>query len=470
MARTESRQAHSERVAAQAAGRFVRSLHVMLRSARLYQKNHPRLVESLEAAEESLRAAFDHAAPLAIRFEHGRAVFRGQPLADGRGEMKSLADDLSGRGVSVLVFHRETNLGELNSLATLLSARNGNGHSTVASEWPRVLERHHIAGIRINVLPDEKKADAALASLITAVLQLDLSRWKDEDQQLAGPPEAQSTDELIRALRLLNNVAKNVLRPTLAFAPERTESPRLMTPAEMLRKSFEQATRRTVLVLVAALQNQVPEEGEDLEPYFARLAERLVLQLAREQLRSGKIDVPEMRALFERVAREVAAMAEYQPGAAVAEFRLLRVPSSIAQWTEEAAVEHLYQIFWEDLPPREKSGVLRGPHAWCVPAESLGAYLEHLAGAGGEREARLILLNYAGCLEHRDVVARRAVAAGLSEFGRLAEVLWPGFMPEELSQSVVRALVTETAPDVSAVLASVTSDFVRLALRKTDFA
>jgi HEAT repeat protein len=43
-------------------------------------------------------------------------------------------------------------------------------------------------------------------------------------------------------------------------------------------------------------------------------------------------------------------------------------------------------------------------------------------------------------------------------------------MPEELSQSVVRALVTETAPDVSAVLASVTSDFVRLALRKTDFA
>ena len=78
VARTESRQAHSERVAAQAAGRFVRSLHVMLRSARLYQKNHPRLVESLEAAEESLRAAFDHAAPLAIRFEHGRAIFRGQ--------------------------------------------------------------------------------------------------------------------------------------------------------------------------------------------------------------------------------------------------------------------------------------------------------------------------------------------------------------------------------------------------------
>ncbi len=470
MARTESRQAHSERVAAQAAGRFVRSLHVMLRSARLYQKNHPRLIESLEAAEESLRAAFDHAAPLAIRFEHGRAIFRGQPLADGRGEMKSLAEDLSGRGVSVLVFSRETNLGELNSLATLLSAsRNGNGHSTMASEWPRILERQHVAGIRINVLPEEKKADAALGSLITAVLQLDLKRWKDEDEHEAGPPEAKSADELIRVLRLLNNVAKNVLRPTLALAPDRSESPRMMTPAEALRKSFEQATRRTVLILVAALQNQVPREAEDLEPYFSRLAESLVLRLAGEQLRSRKMDVPEMRGLFDRVAREVAAMAEYQPGAAVAELRLLRVPPSIAQWTEEAAVEHLHQMFWEELPAKDKSDVLRGPHAWCVPADSLGAYLEQLANSSGEREARLILLNYAGCLDHRDLVARRAVAAGLSEFGHLAEVLWPGFMPEELSQSVVRAMVAETAPDVSAVLASVTSNFVRLALRKTDF-
>ena len=122
VARTESRQAHTERAAALAAGRFVRSLHVLLRSARLYQKNHPRLVESLEGAEESLRAAHDHAAPLAIRFDHGRVVFRGQPLSDSRGEMKSLAEDLSGRGVSVLVFSRETNLGELNSLAALLSA------------------------------------------------------------------------------------------------------------------------------------------------------------------------------------------------------------------------------------------------------------------------------------------------------------------------------------------------------------
>jgi len=468
--RTESRQAHTERAAAQAAGRFVRSLHVLLRSARLYQRNHPRLVESLEGAEESLRAAHDHAAPLAIRFDHGRVVFRGQPLSDSRGEMKSLAEDLSGRGVSVLVFSRETNLGELNSLAALLSAsRNGNGHATMSSEWPHLLERQHVAGIRINVLADEKKADAALGSLITAVLQLDLKKWKDDEVQESGPPAAKSVDELIRVLRLLNTVAKNVLRPALALSPDRSESPHLMTPAETLRSSFEQATRRTVLILVTALQNQVPREAEDPEAYFSRLAESQVLRLAGEQLRAEQIDVPDLRPLFDRVAREVAAMAEYQPGAAVAELRLLRVPPSIAQWTEEAAVENLHQMFWEELPAKEKSEVLRDLHAWCVPADSLAAHLENLVRSGGEREARLILLNYVSCLTSKNVAARRAVAAGLSEFGEIAEALWPGFLPEELSGSVVGALAAETAPDVSAVLASVTSGFVRLALKKTDF-
>jgi hypothetical protein len=471
VARTESRQAQTERAAAQAAGRFVRSLHVLLRSARLYQKNHPRFVESLEGAEESLRAVHDHAAPLAIRFDHGCVVFRGQPLSDSRGEMKSLAEDLSGRGVSVLVFSRETNLGELNSLAALLSAaRSGNGHATMSSEWPHLLERQHVAGIRINVLADEKKADAALGSLLTAVLQLDLKKWRDDEEHEPGPPAANSVDELIRVLRLLNTVAKNVLRPALTLSSDRSEAPHLMTPAETLRSSFEQATRRTVLILVAALQNQVPREAEDLEPYFSRLAESLVLRLAGEQLRAEQLDVPDLRPLFERVAREVAAMAEYQPGAAVAELRLLRVPPSIAQWTEEAAAEHLHQMFWEELPAKEKSEVLRDLHAWCVPADSLAAHLENLVRSGGEREARLILLNYVSCLNSKNVAARRAVAAGLSEFGDLAEALWPSFLPEELSGSVLRALVAETAPDVSAVLASVTSGFVRLALKKTDLA
>jgi hypothetical protein len=444
-------------------------LHVLVRSSRLYQKNHPRLVESLEGAEESLRAALEYVAPVAVRFDHGNVVFRGHVLSDNRGEMKSLAEDFAQRGVSVLVFSRETHLGELNSLATLLGGAR-NGHTPMAAEWPHFFAQNQISGIRVNVLPEEKKADTALASLITAVLQLDLKNWKDDAEAAPGPPTARSLEELLSALRLLDQVAKNVLRPALAFSTEGAEAPHLMTPAEALRKSFEQASRRSVLILVAALQGQMPREGEGLEPYFSRLAEGLVVRFAGEEFRAEKITVPELRGLFEDVAREVGALVEYKPGAPAAEFRLLGVPPSVAQWTEEAAAERLHQQFWEELPAREKSEVLRGPHAWCVPVDSLGILLEHLARGGGEREARLILLNYAACLEHRDVAARRAVAAGLSEFGHLAETLWPGFLPEELSRSVVRALMAETAPEVVAILASVTSALVKLALKKTDFA
>jgi len=467
--RGESRQAQSERSAALAVSRFVRSLHVLVRSARLYQKNHPRLLESLEGTEHSLRAALDHAAPLAVRFEHGRVIFRGQPVPDHRGEMKALAEDLSQRGVSVLVFHRETNLGELNSLATLLCAsRNGSSQPVAVGEWPHLLAQHQISGIRINVLPEEKKADAALASLITAVLQLDPKSWKDEAEQ-AGPPEPKNQDELVAALRLVGRVAKNVIRPNLVTSSGSEETSHVTSPAEDLRQSFEQATRRTVLTLVAALQAQVPREGEGLESYFTRLAEGLVLRYAGGALRAGRLEVHELRPLFDIAAREAATMVEYQPGAPAPGFRLLRVPPSVAQWSEEAAAEQLQQHFWDELPPREKSDVLRGPHAWCVPADSLAAHLEQLA-RGGEREARLILLNYASCLNSPDLAVRRSVAAGLSELGHLAEALWPGFLPEELSGSVLRALLEETAPDVVALLAAVTNDFVRLALKKTDFA
>src|SRR3989449_3987513 len=73
--------------------------------------------------------------------------------------------------------------------------------------------------------------------------------------------------------------------------------------------------------------------------------------------------------------------------------------------------------FWLELPPREKSAVLRGPDVWCVPVAALRQTLGQLADAGADaprREARNIVLNYARRLEHTDPSARRSVAAGLN--------------------------------------------------------
>jgi hypothetical protein len=67
--------------------RFLRSLQVLLRSARLYRKNHPRLLENLETADRSLRAALETLGALALGVERG-GIFVPKlgemPLADPR--------------------------------------------------------------------------------------------------------------------------------------------------------------------------------------------------------------------------------------------------------------------------------------------------------------------------------------------------------------------------------------------------
>ena len=67
-------------------------------------------------------------------------------------------------------------------------------------------------------------------------------------------------------------------------------------------------------------------------------------------------------------------------------------------WATEEYREKLVTRFWLELPPREKSLVLRGADLWVVPIVALRQTLGNLADAGADaprREARHILLNYA---------------------------------------------------------------------------
>src|SRR5208282_5616714 len=76
-----------------AAGRFFTSLHLLARTRRMYQKDHPKIEESLFAAERSLREALGPAVPVAVRLEGGAVYFRGRALEDPRGELRAFADE-----------------------------------------------------------------------------------------------------------------------------------------------------------------------------------------------------------------------------------------------------------------------------------------------------------------------------------------------------------------------------------------
>src|SRR6202023_1140948 len=149
-----------------------------------------------------------------------------------------------------------------------------------------------------------------------------------------------------------------------------------------------------------------------------------------------------------------------------------QLSSFATTWSTETYREKLVERFWLELPPREKSAVMRGPEVWCVPIVALRLTLAQLAEAGADaprREARSILLNYARRIENEDAGARRSVAAGLNELTAVIESLWPNQVPEDLSSGTQKALERETVPETAALLAAFLEMLGRIAVNRGDY-
>src|SRR6516225_8428692 len=96
--------------------RALRYFHLLLRSERLYEKNHPSRLDSLDSAYDSLRQVAESLEGLEIRIERGGIVahkITEGHLPDARGEMQALAADLQRVGVWSVVFSRKFHVGEL---------------------------------------------------------------------------------------------------------------------------------------------------------------------------------------------------------------------------------------------------------------------------------------------------------------------------------------------------------------------
>jgi len=148
--------------------------------------------------------------------------------------------------------------------------------------------------------------------------------------------------------------------------------------------------------------------------------------------------------------------------------------SSLASiWANDVHYEKISEKFWLELPPREKSAVLRGPDVWCVPVSAIRSALVQLADAGADaarREARNILLNYSRRLETPDRAARRTVAAGLKDLSPIIESLWPNQLPEELNRCALKALEHEAVPETAALLSAFLEVLGRIAVTRGDYA
>jgi hypothetical protein len=441
--------------------RALRNLHLLLRSQRLYEKDHPRRLDTLDSAYDSIRNATEILGGLEIRVERGGLVaprIGDAHLPDARGEMQALAVDLQRAGIHALVFSNKFHVGELDTLARLVKASllrsEEPASSTGDAWWPARLLENRVEGIFINT-QTERRVDTVLASLTAALVAYG---GHSPRETADAPIQAPDFDDLVASLRLLAR-----LTPPL-------ESARGLSPEEAARAihgAMEEASRDTVCMLLSSVSQYGPREGERPQPYLLRLSENIIFEFLTAEFSSGSLTTLSVRPTFNRLSDVIVEAGGYSGPHSSQHLSALAVI-----WATDTHREQLIDRFWLDLSPREKSAVLRGPDVWCVPVAALRHTLGQLADAGADaprREARNIVLNFARRIEHADPSARRSVAAGLNELSTIIESLWPNQLPEDLSRGAMKALDAETAPETAALLAAFVESLGRIAVNRGDY-
>jgi hypothetical protein len=439
----------------------LRNLHLLMRSERLYEKDHPRRLDSLDSAYDSIRSATETLGGLEIRVERGGLVaprLGDAHLPDTRGEMQALAVDLQRAGVHALVFSKKFHVGELDTLVRLVKASllrseqpvNGGANGW----WPARLLENRVEGISINT-QTERRVDTVLASLIAALVAYG---GHSPRESADAPIQAPDFDDLVSCLRLLAR-----LTPPL-------ESARGLSPEEAARAihgAMEEASRDSVSMLLSSVSQYGPREGERPQPYLLRLSEHVVFEFLSAEFSSGSLTASSVRPTFYRLSDVMVEAGGYSGPHSSQHLSSLAVT-----WATDTHREQLIDRFWLELSPREKSAVLRGPDVWCVPVAALRHTLGQLADAGADaprREARNTVLNYARRIDHADPSARRSVAAGLNELSSILESLWPNQLPEDLSRGAMKALDTEKSPETAALLAAFVESLGRIAVNRADY-
>ncbi len=236
--------------------RALQSLHLLLRAERLYDQNHPRRLDSLDGAYDSLKNTAEILGGIEIRIERGGLVvprISDAHLPDVRGEMQALAGELQRAGIEALVFSNKFHVGELDTLARLVKAsllRSEEPAKDVGSAWwPARLLEHRVEGISVNT-QTERRVDTVLASLIAALVAYGGHSPREKSDTPIHVPDF---DDLVASLRLLAR-----LTPPL-------ESERGLSPEEAARAihgAMEEASRDSVCMMLSSVSQYGQREGE----------------------------------------------------------------------------------------------------------------------------------------------------------------------------------------------------------------
>ncbi len=439
---------------------FLRQFRVLLGLARLYQRNHPRLMESLASTEHQLRIALAARSPLVVAVDPSGMLLPRQegspaePLHDPRGELKSLAEELLRGGICSLLFTHPINVGELDSLAHEISLvpRSATPGDTASRKlWDNWIRNSGIVGIRLNI-PTERRDSLLLASLMSAVLAYDNSQNSARARASKALPET-TYEQTAATLRVLAKLAPPI-------------DPEMQPSTEEMARRFHSVVsgsdQTSISLIVYGVTHVKPREGETLEPYVERLADEMVLGFVNQEFNAGRTTAEGLVPLLVRLDQERVQTGANRFGGAQ---------------HDEVRVSLLCEKFWNAQPARVKAKTLRSNESWCVPATVVARFLEPLAAAADKkksdaaaREGRGVLMAYARCLESEESKARRAVAAGLAELESQVERLWPHPSVPDFGRGIVFVLLQETSPGIGGLLSALVEKLARTALLKKEYA
>ncbi len=282
---------------------FLRQFRVLLGAARLYQRNHPRLMEILASTEQQLRIALAVRSPLVVAVESKGILLPRQEgtaaelLHDPRGELKGLAEELLRGGICSLMFTHPINVGELDLLAheiSLVPRSASPGDTASRRLWDNWIKTHGVVGIRINI-PTERRDSLLLASLMSAVLAYDTdAQHSSHSRAVRAMPEARF-EQIASTLRVLEKLAP-------------PEDPEMQPSTEEMARRFHSVVsaseQSSISLIVYGVTHVRPREGETLDPYLERLTDELVLAFVKQEFQSGRISAPEIPPLLIRLDRE----------------------------------------------------------------------------------------------------------------------------------------------------------------------
>jgi len=436
-----------------AARGFLRSLNILLKSARMYGMAHTQTVAQASDAWGHLQGVFAEGkrTGLQLAVSDHRLLFDGVPIKVGPAE-QSFAQFLESADLASISFTPQvTNQAFLEMIRVI--AESGSKPEGLAEKLKQVLGPEAHCGIAIDEIHfvpagsehQEKTVAAQLlaesfggeSSQMEGVLEdpyklLELISLAGGTHAAAGqparsrkaqgansapglhgggtsrtgsvtPPEPafqasdapseQSEEDTSAVIHLLSQLAHEQRISGIDSSQVREKVSHLPAAAQ---KSFQQAVNEFV---------QAGKKRPDT-PFLLQVAEHLAVQLALDRYARGDSRVDAVTEMLNRLNREVETLRQALD---TSETKLSHAGVEIAR------PDSLEQQFWTTAPDSAKLEVLLSDQAWRVPINYIKQFLDQLTEQENAQKFQQVLENYVSCIHSSSPQARQRTAHGLKD-------------------------------------------------------